>query len=511
MAMRVLLADDEELTLRYLEKIIDWQSLGYSVEGRARNGVQALKSLGEEDWDLLITDIRMPEMDGLKLIERVRQKDTTLKIVVLSAFSDFEYARRSFGFGISGYLLKPVDEKKLIETLDKIRDEREEEKRESLRREGRRAITRESLLKDIILERRSGEELASRMELLDHSLELDRFQLLLILIAREGAQDGRIIRRIWEDLTKESCSLLSQEPGRRILVTEQSAGSALINNFLRMLEERLEGRLFIGVSGDHKGLGELVEAYGELKILGNLNFYSRQNRYLLYKKRYRESQTPLDVDRERALLLEEVRQGGAAAGTAYIGSLLERMEDAYGPCLEALFLFIATFLTLLKNSLKTGEKSLMVPPVIREVNAEQIRSFRDLEELGAFLSELVTQMVDMPVHPLGGDSSELIRSIKEYISENYQRTFTLDELAEDVGRSKNYLCRVFKESTGDRIWEYATAFRMEQAKHLLAFSSLKIGEVARRVGYDNSGYFTRVFKSRDGLSPQAYRDTGSSF
>ena len=510
MAMRVLLVDDEELTLRYLEKIIDWESLGYSVEGRARNGAEALKQLEEEKWDLLVTDIRMPEMDGLELIEKVRREDKTLKIVVLSAFSDFEYARRSFGFGISGYLLKPIDEGKLVETLHKIRGEREEESREKLVREGRRKITRESLLKDIILERRSEEELAARMELLDNSLELGRFQMLLILIAREGAQDGRIIRGIWEELTGESCFLLSQAPGRRILVTEKSAGSVLIGDFLQALEERLEGRLFIGVSGDHEGLGELVEAYGELKILASLNFYSRQNRYLLYKKRYREVQNSLDADRERDRLLDEVRQGGAAAGTAHIGTLLERMEEAYGPRLESLFLFIATLLTLLRNRLKTGDMSLMVPPVIREVNVDQIRSFRDLEELGAFLKELVIQMVEMPVHPLGGDSSELIRSIKEYISENYQRTFTLDELADDVGRSKNYLCRVFKESTGDRIWEYATAFRMEQAKHLLAFSSLKIGEIARRVGYDNSGYFTRVFKSRDGLSPQAYRDRGSS-
>ena len=510
MALRVLLADDEELTLRYLEKIIDWDSLGYSVEGRARNGAEALKYLNEESWDLLVTDIRMPVIDGLELIERVRKENNELKIVVLSAFSDFEYARRSFGLGITGYLLKPIDESKLIETLEKVGNELEEERRENQRREGRKKITRESLLKDIILERRSKDELESRMELLENSLELDCFQMLLILIAREGAQDGRIIRGCWEDLTGEPCFLLSQSPGRRILVTEKSAGSALIGKFLRLLEERLEGRLFIAVSGDHRGLEELVEAYGELTLLGNLNFYSRQSRFLLYKKRYREPHSPLDVDRERDRLLEELRQGGVTAGTAYIGSLLERMEEAYGPHLESLYLFFTTFLTLLKNSLKAGDMSLMVPPAIREVNIERIRAFRDLEELGGFLKELVTQMVEIPVQALGGESSELIRRIREYISENYQRSFTLEELAEDVGRSKNYLCRVYKESTGDRIWEYATAFRMEQAKHLLAFSSLKIGEVASRVGYENSGYFTRVFKSRDGISPQAYRDRGKS-
>lgn len=509
MLLRVLLVDDEELTLRYLEKILDWESLGYRVGGKARNGVEALKLLEEEKWDLLVTDIRMPVMDGLALIEAARSRLPALKILVLSAFSDFEYARRSFGFGISGYLLKPVDEGKLGELLQKVRKEHEEEVRESRQRRIRQEITREALLKDIILGSRDEAWLKNKLEMMGTSLKIGEFQMLLILRTGEGASDAETIRGCWRDLSGASCALFLEEKGRWILVSETVAGTSLVASFLKELRIRLGGELFIGVSRDHGGLAELPEAYRELRLLGNLSFYGGGSRFLLYKKRYREGRAALDIDGERQRFFQGIRQGGVEEGLRYVDGLTERMEETFGPRLESLYLFCAAWLTVVRNTLREGEGVLMLPPGLTEISMERIRAFGTMEELSGFLKTLVVEMVKLPVRSLGGEATDLIREVKEFIAENYHRSFTLEELAESVGRSKNYLCRVFKESTGERIWEYTAFLRMEKAKHLLQFSVLKVGEIAHRVGYENSGYFTRVFRSHTGMNPQNYRENQS--
>ena len=118
--MNLLLADDEILTLNMLEKIIDWDALGIKIIGKAKNGFEALEILKNNPIDLLISDIKMPIMDGLELLKNIRNLQYDVKVVLLSAYSEFEYAQRAIEYGVSGYLLKPIDEGKLLTLVSSL-------------------------------------------------------------------------------------------------------------------------------------------------------------------------------------------------------------------------------------------------------------------------------------------------------------------------------------------------------------------------------------------------------
>ena len=118
--MKMVVADDEILTLQLMEKIIDWKSKGIEIAGLAQNGKEALELVNNECPDILITDIKMPQIDGLELIKQIRNRNSSLKIVIISAYSEFEYAQRALSYGVSGYLLKPLDEDKLENMINTI-------------------------------------------------------------------------------------------------------------------------------------------------------------------------------------------------------------------------------------------------------------------------------------------------------------------------------------------------------------------------------------------------------
>jgi len=121
--MKILFVDDEPLTRTYLRQIIDWEELGMTVTREAGNGKEALQLLAREPCDIMITDIRMPVIDGIELIRTIRETSQEMKIIVLSAYSDFEYARTVFSHGITGYLIKPINEEKLLSLVQKAQQE----------------------------------------------------------------------------------------------------------------------------------------------------------------------------------------------------------------------------------------------------------------------------------------------------------------------------------------------------------------------------------------------------
>lgn len=123
----MVIADDEILTLDLLQNIIDWDTLGIEIIGKAQNGLEVISIIEKDCPDILITDIRMPEMDGLGLIKNIRNKNKNMKIIILSAYGEFEYAQKALSYDVAGYLLKPVDEDKMEELIKKVINEIEEE------------------------------------------------------------------------------------------------------------------------------------------------------------------------------------------------------------------------------------------------------------------------------------------------------------------------------------------------------------------------------------------------
>jgi len=499
MAYKVLLVDDEELTRRYLRKIVDWETEGYYVGAQAANGKEALALLEEGEWDLLITDIRMPIMDGLSLIEEVRKRNYPLKILVLSAFSDFEYARRSFTFGISDYLLKPVDEEELLQILRKINQQLSGKRSPERTPQTPRMESRETVIKNIIFGHKTDEDGET-------SIILNKFQLLSVISLTNQIIPDEVLGDSWHTSETSGFSYFPVTQGVWYILDEKPVGTQAISQFLKTLESACGFPLLVSVSVNHQGVDSLPAARREVELLGKFSYYGGQSRYKIYKKKYEKPSPPLDVESEKKGFLTALRNESPHEGFQYVEALADRLENHYGPRLDDLFLFCGTWLNLLRSTIASGDEGLLMPSELRNIYLDKLKSMDSMQELLIFLKQLVVEMKELPAHALSPESNDLIKQSKEFIAANLHRSFSLEELADEVGRSKNYLCRVFKDTTGERIWEYITYLRMERAKHLLKTSRFQVSEISKRVGYETPGYFTRVFKNRHGMTPQTFRE-----
>ena len=500
----VLLVDDEELTLDYLEKMPDWERFGFQVQRKATGGRDAMESIRLDRIDLVVTDIEMPVMDGLSLIGEIRNTSPDLRIIVLSAFSEFEYARRSYDMGISGYLLKPVDETKLESLLSKIREEITTQNEEKLCREKQSEITRNSLLKSLILDGRGEKWRIKRAKEAGAALNLGIFQMLVIMSGDTRINDGEMIRSCWFKACGTACTVLGRENGTWLLMDEANQGTQLLSIFLENLQHRTGGRIIIGVSLTHRGTSELLDAYREVVHLENVAFYSKGKQIIQFRRPSTESKPKMNIDNEKDRFIDAMRNGGGTEVAQYIDGLCERMQYSFGSELESLRIFTAAWLTVIRSVLLDDDE-LNLPPGLTDVSMQRINSFRHIDELAGFLRTLSRDMIDLPIGRYGHEDSSLIGEVQSFVKANYHLPFTLDELAVKMGRNKNYLCRIFKVGCNERIWDYVTDLRMKKASYLLINTSLRIHSVAQRVGYGNPSYFSRVFRRHTGKNPQAYR------
>ncbi|MDX9802087.1 MAG: response regulator [Spirochaetia bacterium] len=182
--MKLLICDDEEPTLRLLQKILDWKSLGIDEIQKASDGVEAFSIIKKEPPDILITDIIMPGMDGLELINRIREDDIETQIIILSAFNEFEYAQKAISYGVRGYLLKPLDENKLEQLIkESIEDIKSDISRKFVYKKSL-DFAAERLLRNLLYPRNNLEEYRKIMNMLEINFNLDNFQMALISITR---------------------------------------------------------------------------------------------------------------------------------------------------------------------------------------------------------------------------------------------------------------------------------------------------------------------------------------
>ncbi len=182
--MKMLICDDEEPTLRLLENILDWKSLGINEIRKASDGAEALSIIKDYSPDILITDIIMPEMDGLELISRIREDEIEIQIIILSAYNEFKYAQKAISYGVRGYLLKPLDEDKLEQLIIESVEEIQSDMSRKLVHQKSLDYAAERLLRNLLYPRNDFEEYRKIMNMLEINLDLGNFQMVLLSITR---------------------------------------------------------------------------------------------------------------------------------------------------------------------------------------------------------------------------------------------------------------------------------------------------------------------------------------
>ncbi len=505
--MKILLVDDEELTRTYLSKIMDWDAMGIQIAGTPENGERALELFRKTLPELVITDIRMPLMDGLTLIKEIRSISSKVKIIVLSAFGDFEYARKAFGFGITGYILKPIDEEKLETLLFRALGEIKAEHEELRRKRIKNNLVFEAYLKRNLFHPEKDEFFHMKLDELGLDNWFDRFQLFSLFFSDSSLDQAilsGLIGEAWKDEFSEPFYILSISANQWLLVS-LPGDSVSVGHFLKRLEQVTGLAVFLCVSSICKRPSDLVSAYREIGILESYSFYGEPSP-LFFSQEFEIREKIPRVEEEALFFIEHLKKGEETGIAYYLTGLEKRMKEGFGPDLEAYYSFCLTLLVLVRSRMKREILSSPVPDMLKKLTMEELKKFTASSELTEYFLD-ICRTIFSGIKGLPGDSdSRFISRTKEYILEHYGQNITLDRIAVHLAVSRNYLSRIFRKETGSKIWDYLADVRMEKARILLAETNLKTVEIAERVGYENSTYFSSVFKKKNGMTPKEYRN-----
>ncbi|MFD0619732.1 response regulator [Paenibacillus sp. GCM10027629] len=505
--MRVLLADDEVLTLSMMENLIDWEALSLQIVGKAADGQQALDLIAAEKPDILITDIRMPRMDGLELIKSANAIYPDLKMIIMSAYGEFNYAVEAMKYGVMGYLLKPVDEQELIGLLRDaaIEVERLREMKERVWRD--QEMQQETLIRDFLLSQ-SRPESNRVTAMLPHLLQ--PYRVVNIRVEGNSYED----QLLWESVKlirdrEMNVQGIWNKPLKIhsaewvLIIQEEEFGTIIEELKLKMMNQN--ANYLIGMSKAKQSWEQLWESYQETVEVTRLRFYLA-DQFLFDSEKLLQHREEAHQDWNEMNLIDEMTAAIVASnmskGHMLLDQLFEHISDAVGTEPEQMYELCYSMMMQLKIRL-WEMKWDQAYVYVNGITSSKLHQYKTWIELKRFMSQLLADIAAMKENQSA--NSQLIDKAKWYIAKHYNENITLEAICGYIAVSKNYFSSLFKKETGMNVWDYVTELRMEQAKKLIVQTTMKNYEIAMEIGYDNPSYFTKMFKKATGSSPNEYR------
>ncbi|MNO12471.1 putative response regulatory protein [compost metagenome] len=510
---KVLLVDDEVFVRKGLLELIQWKRLKFTIVGEANNGAEALDMIRLLQPDLVITDIRMPILDGLGLIRSVKEPaGLDLIFIIISGFHDFKYAQQALRYGVHDYILKPIDEEEMTATLKKLAY--------AMGRKRIAARTNEDHTTSTIMESLVQGNLSwEGAEPYAAALGLEGVNGFLYAVTEmyAGPQDKQVTLKQFQEALHSfeeggaDIPVLEQQPGKfgMLLCTSrmQAGPGGLMHNLEQLratLAEWLDTRLSLYAGDPVDTLVQFHRSYSEANEAAR-HKYAENSGVIMYsrikdKSLYVFDMSPVLVSK----LIQQLEEGSRDDYEQTVSSMFQIFhEQRFTP--QAVDGSISRCITGIMGVIKEMDGS-----------DEEIQRFKELAERGhgnwslQMLKEhfmLAMQEAEEYIrqlrkeHCLGG-----IKPIKRYIDSHYQENISLKSIATEFYMNAVYLGRLFRKTYGIYFNDYLLGLRIREAKRLLRQSDLRMYEIAGRVGFQNADYFVTQFEKLEQVSPTEYRN-----
>lgn len=528
---KVLIVDDEYYIRQRLRTCIEWEEEGFEVGGLAQNAGEAFDMLSDGEFHLAVIDISMPQKDGLTLISEIREKGIPVKSIILSGFGTFEYAQKAIKYDVTEYLLKPIDEEELIKSLRKIRKQLDVEQKRNL-------IDQERYHTGYLLSTIQKENYFKKI-FTDHPLPISDVETLESELGKYGLEKGTLCRILVFDLQSEYFQTLSLEDlqlyqyavenviceiagqcfrvidsvdvfSHGVLVCEGNVQdneelSSKLNFFVKRIKEALNLDICFGCSAVFPiSLRTLNSEYYHALlayVLSNL----RRTPYIIFDTAKESVPIPFPVIR----VLEKI---DALFSSGDREGLCEAIENLFELIKKGPYSFFSLDQTLFRLiSVCASGKARAREQLSDDLSF--LLGYKELLFVGYNLDYIKQKIIDRFLFMLtwqnaSGSARELlVEETLNYINAHYSRCdINLALISKNLLISPSYLSTVFKKSTGISINQYITKLRMEKSKEYLNNNQLTLTEIAERIGYRDSFYFSKVFKRYFGVSPSAYRN-----
>ena len=535
MRHNILIVDDEQLIRQGLRARIEYLGIDVDEIFEAENGLMALRLQEEHPIDVVITDIRMPDMDGLELIQEMQKKNNQIKFVVLSGYAEFSYAETAIRLGVKAYLLKPVSNDDLKAAFDKAYKEMEQtasvrqevQMKKRMDRE-KQVYQQEKALNALFSSQEAGAVTREQLCKLcgyDEKMWAGGAESVLYLailhINKESFEHQRfrpvdhelvrfMIRNIFEEI---------QAPCEKLLVnslsdTRQMYGIFIGDDkkklrmeveriYLRMrsvLEKKMGIYLTIGVSRcrsqlEGKETSEARQALKQRIIYGKANIYFYEDIRILGEQEFPVSQLHL---LEQYIEHNEIFKVKNLVQEIFSEELVKKYGSAYPR-----IMWIRILNLLLHHYERRGRNAAEIEKMLQNYNL--LDRIQSLQEIRQKIIEMVMECVSTESVADANARSKIQMAIG-YIQEHFAENLTVNVLAEHYGMSPNYFSSMFKKEMSRSAVNYITELRINQARELLYHSELSVVDISKKVGYEDSQYFFRVFKKYLGMTPLQYRE-----
>ena len=541
--LKTFLVEDEVVIREMIKKMIPWEQYGFELAGEAADGEMALPLILKSKPDLLITDIKMPFMDGLTLCRLVKKELPDIRIVILSGYDDFNYAKQAISIGVEDYLLKPITKNAFIERLEEIHNRYEHEKTQREYYEKFRLEMQEyeknasrDFFETLVRADSDLAELYRRADKLNLDIVAEAYNILIFTPdTSEGNYNSYEECSDWEAEVQDKINTYFLNHPVAILFRHQVFSYAILvkgqkdtiekntEECVKAIQDIMEqtgGKTgwFIAVGKSADRLSMLGHSY-RTAVRANSFRYLYDGHILDYQSLEAQKENPSDSRREDSVQLRNVNINALnpAILQKFLSSgLAEEVDDFIRDYFNAIgqepmgSLVFRNYVVLnVRFSVLSFLKKLGCDD--SEISGQETENIVDetgktIEAAVAYCGKILKKAIALRDENAGNQNRSVLKLAVDFIDHNYMdEEISLNKAAHVANVSANHFSALFSQNMGQTFTEYLTDLRMSKAKELLRCTAMRSSEIAGEVGYKDAHYFSYLFKKTQGMTPSEYR------
>lgn len=524
--LKVMLVDDEPFILQGLQIVIDWEAEGFEIAAVMSNGRDALEYLKKNKVDLIISDIQMPAMTGLELLEAIRKDNVSdARFVILSGYDNFAYTQKAIRNDCTDYILKPVQAEDLLHVVRNVSSLKEKDREEAEKRQE----FEEAFLARNIIALLKGKYDDSNLEYVNHHLQLSGgvryvdIEIEASVLDFDSEEDDSDRRLLQKQLLAACRDIMRENEGHFIFdvsYDEKSYDVGFIycdnmafrhdldeNVFLENFAKKLEGivrkpvRIICGKKVP--SVSAVSKSYSSCCMLNSIiGFHDRKSVYIY------ESEAQLEKENNAVLckqsldaVLSAIEKNDKAEIDSSVESLYSEMQKLGGNTINLNINYLLFQLIHLAGEQDNEVNQEEVVQYITESSFEESVNRGGLEHMKRFAGEYAEYLMNLRKNVSHGILADIEKEIKEHYAEN----ISLRDLGEKYFMNSSYLGQIFRKKYNQSFKDYLTTYRINVAAKELVRTDKKINQIAEEVGYRDSDYFIRKFIEINGCTPSKYR------
>lgn len=520
----VFIVDDEHIVLEGIRSTIDWENSQFTFAGEASDGELALSMIHEMKPDILITDIKMPFMDGLELARILKKIQPWIRIIILSGHDEFEYAKAAISIGVEDYILKPFTHEDLLKSLNKVAANLDKEKKQlsdisQLKEEleSNAALLKNKFLTDLVLGNLPHAAAMQKAETLGLDFISHYYKIIINELRSENQNrnaiqeaKGRLISLVknWTDVISFFIG-----PERNVCILKGNSQDDIDNTSFdyaeaieHIVSQRLDCNVISSISKTVDHFSQLPECYNDAdKILQMTRIWNKSR--ILSSDDVKNSSDGQISLQDKDPLVDNLKYAGKNEIDTIINHYCDILNDnsqSFTVIASYLLVDVIMAVTKLIEELDGDVKEIM-PEILQRSFVE--KSVQNEQIFIENVRDILTRLLDYRDSRIQGRYGDVIIKAKAYIEKNYASQDTcLSTVADQVHLSPNHFSTIFSQECGITFIEFLTNVRVEAAKKFLKETDMKGSDIAYECGFGDPHYFSFIFKKTTGLSPREYKN-----